>query len=334
MKLTIKISTLILASALSALAAEDQVHEMRPAHAGGKLVVDVNFGSIEVTPGENDKVIVDAWRKVEGVSEDKAKEYLAEAPIIVSTEGDTVIVRAQRKHDSLGSIWNWFGHTRTEAHYNIRVPATFNLDLDTAGGHVSASGTTGTVKADTSGGALSFTQIHGDIHADTSGGSITAKSCDGYADLDTSGGHIEVTDSRGRLKADTSGGHVTVSNFAGDAKVESSGGKLRLANIGGKLTAETSGGAIEAILPSPVAGDISLETSAGSITVLTPKDAGLTIDAETGAGSVRSDLPLTGTRSEHDSLKGTLNGGGRKLVLRSGAGSIQIVSGDRQTAQQ
>jgi hypothetical protein len=49
---------------------------------------------------------------------------------------------------------------------------------------------------------------------------------------------------------------------------------------------------------------------------------------------VRSDLPLTGTRSEHDSLKGTLNGGGRKLVLRSGAGSIQIVSGDRQTAQQ
>ena len=83
-----------------------------------------------------------------------------------------------------------------------------------------------------------------------------------------------------------------------------------------------------------MAGDVRLETSGGSITVVTPANAALTIDAETSAGSVRSDLPITRNNTESDSLKGTMNGGGTKLVLRSSAGSIEIVSADKETAQQ
>ena len=116
--------------------------------------------------------------------------------------------------------------------------------------------------------------------------------------------------------------------------MESSGGKLRLGNISGKLNAETSGGSVSAILSSPVAGDVRLETSGGSITVVTPANAALTIDAETSAGSVRSDLPIAEMGRDNDSLKGTINGGGTKLVLRSSAGSIEIVSADKETAQQ
>ena len=316
-------------------ATEENVHETRPAQAGGTLVVEVDFGSIEVAPGESDKVVIDAHRKVEMSSKEKEEEYLAAAPIRITTEGDKVMVRAVRKHESLGNqFWQMMGHTRTEGHYRIKVPASFNVDLDTSGGGVSANGLSGEVKVDTSGGDLNFGQIHGDIHANTSGGNVTAKDCEGVTDLDTSGGRIEETGGRGNLKVDTSGGNVTVLNRVGDTKVESSGGKLRLGNISGKLNAETSGGSVSAILPSPVAGDVRLETSGGSITVLTPPNAALTIDAETSAGRVRSDLPISRRNSESDSLKGTLNGGGTKLVLRSSAGSIDIVSAEKETAQQ
>ena len=336
MKHLLTISSLLVVSALSAAAAtEENIHETRAAKPGGKLVVDVDFGSIDVAPGDNDKVVVAAHRKIEASSKEKEREYLAAAPITITTEGDRVIVRAIRKHESLGSqFWHVMGHTRTEARYSIRVPASFNADLDTAGGDISANGLTGNIKVDTSGGDLNFAQIHGDIHADTSGGDITAKSCDGSTNLDTSGGRIEVTGGRGNLSADTAGGAVTVLNRVGDTKVESSGGKLRLGNISGKLNAETSGGSVSAILPSPVAGDVRLETSGGSITVLTPPNAALTIDAETSAGSVRSDLPISRISADSDSLKGTMNGGGTKLVLRSSAGSIEIVSSDKATAQQ
>lgn len=336
MKTLLTISTLLLLTALSAIAAsEENIHETRAAKPGGKLIVDVDFGSITVAPGENDKVVIEAHRKIEASSKEKEQEYLAAAPITITTEGDRIILRAIRKHESLGSqFWHLMGHTRTEAHYSIRVPANFSAELDTAGGDISANGLTGNLKVDTSGGDLNFSQIHGDIHADTSGGNITVKECDGTTNLDTSGGRIEVSGGRGKLNADTAGGNVTVLNRVGDTKIESSGGKLRLGNISGKLNAETAGGSVSAILPSPVAGDIRLETSGGSITVLAPLNAALTIDAETSAGGVRSDLPISRISADSDSLKGTMNGGGAKLVLRSSAGSIEIVSADKETAQQ
>jgi hypothetical protein len=336
MKTLLTTLALVSLNALTAAAAtEDNIHENLAVAPGGKLVVDVDFGSIDVANGDNDKVVIDAHRKVEFSTKAKEEEYFRAVPVTVTTEGNTVSVRAVRKDHSLGRhFWDFLGRSRMDARYTIRVPAHFNVDLDTAGGAISTTGLTGSVKADTSGGDLTFQKIHGDIHADTSGGDIKVTTSEGSAHLETSGGNIEITESRGRLDAETSGGKVTVLNFAGSAKVESSGGKLRLANISGKLDAETSGGAIAAILPATVTDDVNLETSAGAITVMTPPNANLTIDAETSAGSVRSDLPLANVRSDDDSLKGTINGGGKKLTLRSGAGSIEIISADRRTAQQ
>jgi len=41
------------------------IHETREVKSGGTIVVDVDFGSIEVLPGDNDKVVIDAQRKIE-----------------------------------------------------------------------------------------------------------------------------------------------------------------------------------------------------------------------------------------------------------------------------
>jgi len=327
---------LLVAATLSASAAsEEKIHETRPAKSGGKLLVDVDFGTITIAPGDGDKVVVDAYRKVEASSKEKEQEYLNATPIKVTTEGDTVVVRARRKEKSLGSqLWNLMGHSRTEGRYTIHVPAAFNADLQTAGGDVSANDLTGAVKAETSGGDLNFARIHGPINAETSGGDIAVTACEGTLDVETSGGRIEATGGSGSLRARTSGGAVTVASFAGDARVESSGGRLRLAKIAGKLSGETSGGAIDAILSTPVAGDVRLETSAGAIRVLAPANAALTLDAETGSGDVTSNFPIASRRASRDSLKGTINGGGRLVHLRSGAGSIGIVSADKETAQQ
>ncbi len=309
---------LLTTGALCASAAtEEKIHETRAAQPGGSLVVDVDFGSIEVTPTSGNEVVVDARRSVEMSSKKKEEEYLAAIPMRITTEGNKIIVRAVRKDDSLGQkIWQLMDHVKTEAHYTIHTPVRFNIDLDTSGGDISATGLNGSVKADTSGGDLTFHQIQGDVHADTSGG------------------HIEVVGGSGKVDGDTSGGNVTVKDRAGDTNVESNGGTLRLANVRGKLKAETSGGSISAILSSPVKDEVRLETSGGSITVLTPSNAGLDIDAETSAGRIQTDLPIARVKEDEDSLKGTLNGGGKLLRLRSSAGSIQIVAADKEVARQ
>jgi DUF4097 and DUF4098 domain-containing protein YvlB len=134
------------------------------------------------------------------------------------------------------------------------------------------------------------------------------------------------------LEAHTSGGSIVVRNFSGDTKVETSGGRLTFENINGKIFGRSSGGSISAKLKSPVPGDVNLETSAGSIDVLVPADAGLDVEAEASSGRVTSDLPFTGTRTDRDSMKGKINGGGKSLVLRSGAGSISIKPASAEVA--
>ena len=78
-------------------ATEENIHETRAAKAGGTLVVDVDFGSIDIAPGDNDKVVIDAHRKIEASSKEKEEEYFKAVPITITTEGDKVIVRAIHK---------------------------------------------------------------------------------------------------------------------------------------------------------------------------------------------------------------------------------------------
>jgi putative adhesin len=329
MTLLLKIFPLLTAVAFSASAlTEENVNITRDAKPGGKLIVDIDFGIIDVAPGDNDKVVVNASRKIVASSKEKEAEYFAAAPITVTTDGNNVVLRTRR-----GKDWEEDGRVCNDARYSIHVPSIFDAELKTEGGAITTTNLTGKFKAHTSGGDLKFSLLHGPIKADTDGGEIEVSGCEGAIEIETSGGRIEASGGSGSLRANTAGGSIKVENFNGDANVESAGGQLALANVRGKLDAETAGGFISAKLPSPVAGDVRLETAAGAIEVIVPTDAALSINAETDVGRIKSDLPVASrTSGDGDGLKGTINGGGKSLHLHSGAGSISIKSSS-ETAQ-
>jgi hypothetical protein len=325
MAMIIRVVFLLLAATWPAFALSEQhADETFDVTAGAKLVVDVDFGTIDVTHGAENKIAVNVYRKIDGPTEALEKEYLASAPLTIAKEGNTVVVRAQR--DSHKKNWSWSGHTTMQARYAIKVPAEINAELSTGGGEISATEVSGSCKADTSGGDLKFTRMRGPLQASTSGGHISLEACDGAINIETSGGKIESLAGSGTLNATTSGGSIGVRNFSGDTKVETSGGALNLENIRGRLLGETSGGAITATVPAPLPGDIKLETSAGRIDIAVPPDARLDVNAETSEGSVTSDLPMVTKRAGCDGLQGTINGGGKSMVLRTGAGHIAIKS--------
>jgi DUF4097 and DUF4098 domain-containing protein YvlB len=319
----IRILFLIFLAAASAFGlSEENVNQQLDVAPGGRIIVDVDFGTIDVAAGADDKVVVEAHRKIDSNNEAQEKEYMTAAPVIVSKEGNTVTIRARRSQKD--RKMDWSGRCNMDARYNVRVPRSFNSELRTAGGSITGSELTGTMSADTSGGRLKFTHLRGPTGATTSGGSIELNGCEGAVKVDTSGGRIESIDGSGSLEARTSGGAIVVKNFGGDTKVETSGGRLAFENINGKITGRTSGGSITARLKSPVPGDVDLETSAGSIEVTVPPDAGLDVEAEASSGRVTSDLPFVGIRTDREQMKGKINGGGKSLVLRTSAGSISI----------
>ncbi len=300
---------------------EQNLNQELDATPAGRLVLDVDFGNVDVTAGADGKASIQAHRKIDSDNEAREKEYFAEVPIVVEQQGDTITVRARR---SDRKDWSWSGHVNMDAHYTIRLPKQFNVDLRTGGGVVSVSGLKGEIKTNTSGGKLKFTQLEGPIDGKTSGGSIEMSSCNGDSNINTSGGSIDVKSGRGRLEARTSGGSIAVRDYVGDTDVKTSGGRLALENVSGKITGKTSAGSIDLSLADPVTDDVNLDSSAGSIDVIVPPKAGLTVDAKTSMGKIRTEIPMLAMKSDDDRLQGTLNGGGKSLVLRASVGSITI----------
>ncbi len=321
---------LVIAAATASALSEENVNQQVDGASGGKLIVDVDFGTIDVSSGADDKISVAAHRRIDSDNEAQEKEYLASAPVTVSKEGNTVTIRSRRQNKE--NNLNWTGRCSMDARYTVHVPRSFNSELRTGGGTIMVAELIGTMSADTSGGKLKFTHLRGPTGATTSGGSIELNGCEGPLKVDTSGGRIEAIDGCGSLEARTSGGSIVVRNFGGDTKVETSGGRLTFENINGTIIGRSSGGSISAKLKSPVPGDVNLETSAGSIDVMVPPDAGLDIEAEASSGRVTSELPFIGTRTDRDSMKGKINGGGKSLVLRSGAGCISIKPASAEVA--
>ena len=322
---------LVLTTSIALAETEETIVENVDVTSGGNLVVDVGFGTVDVAAGTGDKVSIEARRKIDMRDEASERRFLAEAPIVINKDGNTVTVRARRLDKR---SWSWSGSMNMDGKYTIRVPKHFNLDLTTGGGAIVAGEINGSLKASTSGGKLKLSHMKGPVDAKTSGGSIMLTQCEGALNVKTSGGGINASGGAGSLDARTSGGSIEVRDFKGDTIVKTSGGRLSFDNIGGKVVGETNGGSISAGLVSPVPGDVELSSSAGSIVVNVPTDAALNIEARASSGSVSHSLPIVASHQERDSLRGAMNGGGKSMVLRANAGSVSLHPATGKTARQ
>jgi hypothetical protein len=302
-------------------ATEEQINKEFAVQSNGKIVVDVDFGGIEVNTNGGNQVTVDVFRSV--ILSNKADEeaFLREHPITFSQDGNTITVSSPSKN--MKNVWH--GNQRLDGKYTVTVPGPFSAQLRTAGGGITVNDLTGGVKAGTSGGGLRFARLRGALNGETSGGSIRMASCEGQLKIKTTGGGIEVAGGSGSLDSATSGGNVNVRDFRGPAHVESSGGRLTLENVTGKLEGSTSGGSIAARFSSPLSEEVKLETSGGGVTVHVPDSSAFDLDASTTGGSVHSELPVAAAgKPEHNRLKGPVNGGGKPVFLRTSGGSIHV----------
>ncbi len=320
----LKLTSLFLFAGCLAASAEteEQINKRFAVQPGGKLVVDVDFGSIEVGTNASSEVVVDVFRKVSRRSKSAEEEFLSERPVNFSQDGNTITIHSRAKNKI---AWSWKGWQRTEGKYTITVPAQFDAQLKTSGGGITVNDVTGETKANTSGGGLKFARLHGPLDGGTSGGGIRVADCEGGLKVETSGGGIDVSGGSGTLGGHTSGGSVTVKNFRGPIHVGTSGGGVTIENVAGKVEGSTSGGSISATFSSPLSDEVKLETSGGGVTVRLAENSAFDLDAATSGGSVSSDLPVTVVgKIARNHLRGPVNGGGKPVVLRTSGGSIHV----------
>lgn len=290
---------------------------------GGTLTVDASFGHIEVTTASGNAVSVTVKREVRDRYASDASRLYGEHKVDISQSGNDVSVRTEVDDDVRDRWRDDYRGTPLSVEILVTTPREYNVNLDTAGGHIEVSDLGGEVWAHTSGGHMTFGNISGSIDADTSGGHIKLAGSSGTAKLHTSGGHIEIGEVEGNIDANTSGGHITIERGGGEVTARTSGGRIKVNEVGGTINAHTSGGGVEARISEQPQGDCELSTSGGSITVYLASGIAVDLDADAGHGGVSSDIEITGT-VRRDQVRGTINGGGPMLRLRTSAGGIRI----------
>lgn len=273
--------------------AQNPLHRSFNVAPGGTLNVDADTGDIDVSSGAG------------GVSVDVFRHGRAEQDLEVTFEQqqNDVIVRAR---DHRASRFFNFG-MGDDVRFVITIPARYNVQLNTSGGHIHVGDLQGSARCRTSGGSIETARVNGPVEARTSGGNVSVGSATGTIDLRTSGGSIDIKRADGNLHARTSGGGINIEDALG------------------AVDAETSGGSIHARFAQQPRADSRLATSGGGISVAVAPNVALDVDAHTSGGSVDSDLPITILGRQHESsLEGKINGGGPKLVLRSSGGGIRL----------
>ncbi len=127
------------------------------------------------------------------------------------------------------------------------------------------------------------------------------------------------------LELETTNGHIEVHEVAGLIRIDTTNGGIEATRCSGRVNASTTNGKIRAELTSVDRGGMKLETTNGSVMVNLPATAAATINASTTNGAIRSDFPMTvsGEISKHH-LRGTINGGGDEIRVRTTNGSIEI----------
>ncbi|HYR29523.1 MAG TPA: DUF4097 family beta strand repeat-containing protein [Thermoanaerobaculia bacterium] len=120
-------------------------------------------------------------------------------------------------------------------------------------------------------------------------------------------------------------GSIRVSDVTGRLELGTTNGKIETIRCAGSLDASTTNGGISAELTSVTrGGSVDASTTNGRITIAVPRNFAGSVDAATTNGAIDTDLPVATTRVGDNSLRGTINGGGTPMKLRTTNGAIQI----------
>ena len=253
-----------------------------------EVVLTTFDGSIEVRSWDRPEVLI----QIEKRGQDK--DVVSKIDVIAEEKGSRIAIetRYSGKTSFVGfGVWQ-----SPSARLIATVPRNANLQVRTADGTVTVAKVTGRIDLRSDDGSIRATETSGELIAETEDGSI------------------QLEDVAGRIEARTGDGTVRVSGTPTVVRARSGDGSMVLRIRSGAIMAE----------------DWMVATNDGTVTIELPDGFNAEIEAEPSSGSrVRNDLTLAsvsgGTR-EIRTLKGRLGDGGKKIVLRSGDGTIRLTN--------
>jgi hypothetical protein len=157
-------------------------------------------------------------------------------------------------------------------------------------------------------------------------GSIAVDGIEGEVEAESRDGRIRIDDVSGRAQLRTADGSIVGNRLSGDVEAATGDGRIRLEGSFSGLRAVTSDGSIRVRCDRalPLVRDWLLRTADGAVEVVLPRDIEAEIEASTGDGSIVDELDLGERRESRRLLRGTLGGGGNRILVKTSDGRIRL----------
>jgi len=253
-------------------------------------------GNVTITGGSDNRVVINAVKRVRGSNYDEAEEVADHIEIKVESGKNQVSIETNylRMVNRGRSFWSKvFGTGGTDSYgavdFNISVPTRTSVSVMCLNGDVEIS------------------SVQGEIVIENSSGSTRGEYLFGPISL------MQPT------------GDIDLNWIEGDIKLKSNSSKISIIQVRGAIDLATAAGTvnIQTELDSP--NEYFVETSSGSITFGIPVSSSGRLNISTDGGEIRTEVPITIESMSRKRLSGKIGQGGPKISLSSGTGDVDVV---------
>lgn len=290
----------------------------------GILNTKSSGGGVVVKTHDQNKVVVELFVRKNGrylsPSDPDVDDVLEIYDLDIEKNGPFITANIERR--SRNNPWQNTGISLT-----ITVPHDMSCNVSSSGGGIKISGVKGTHKLSSSGGGVQLEDITGTTTASSSGGSVNANNQNGDIHLSSSGGGVALENCHGGIVAHSSGGSVRLNNIHGDVSAGSSGGGVSVSGEAEYVKATSSGGPVR-INIEDLSKELYLQSSGGGIDATIKNGTGLGLDLDLSSDKVNIELNNFSGKVEKNRVKGTLNGGGIPVYMRSSGGNVNVLFED------
>lgn len=288
--------------------------------ASGVLEVRVPDVHLRLRPqAEDNRVHVHGF--VPDGDPDRAREVFDRRGIATHQTSDRLYVFGDDpRADADG--WRWRRAHPPSPHFDLRLPASLNVEAQLPGGTVEISGLSGGVDLDVMGGSVEAEALQGPVHVRGGGGTLIARGCSGpHLDLDWAAGRVSLEDvSSDSTRLHSTAAPVDLQDLRGMLELLVNGASATLRDVAGPCEAQVRGGALT-YYGAPE-DETRLTAVGGPLYSHLPPSHAATLTL-IGEQSVLDDAFSFEGEQTLRHIEGTLNGGGPPLRLKAVRGAAR-----------
>ncbi len=298
-----------------------QFVETTPIQVSDRLSVRTPKGHVTSKIWDRDEVQVDAKISVWGTDEEAVQAFAEQIDIQIRRESSAVQIRPnvpkRKKGDSIRSV---------RIDFELHHPEKVDLDVRARHGNITLPKIDGAATLNNNRGKTIFEGASGNIRVKQNRGDIAVQHAGGDFIANNNRGSINVGRVGGRVDVKNNRGATRLKNIAGATTVQANRGAIEIENPEAGVIIQSRGSNIAVRPHKPIGDDYAIQNRDGAVDLIIPDGSAVDVHGYVGRGSIQTDLPLsiTGVSRTSQVVTGQLNGGGSKVAIELGRGSLRL----------